>query len=147
MKDLEDLDKAVVRKLNIEMEAFDQPLASNVLFNPFILDKWSENPFKSRERLYPVDFGIPLERITVLNLEFPDDYEIANLPEAVGMSLPNSGGRYLLEARILGKKLLMTNSLSIKKTVYSSSEYHYLKELFNRILQIQNAELIFKKKT
>jgi hypothetical protein len=147
LKNIQDVEKPITRKLDIEIRAFDDAETANFLFNPFILNKWSDNPFKSKERLYPVDFGVPLERITVLTLEYPAEFEIANLPAKVGLSLPNSGGRYLFEASNIGNKVSLNNSLSIRKTIYSSAEYHYLKELFNRILQVQNGELIFKKKT
>ena len=142
----DDLDKPFVVKLNVEFNAFD-PKAANFLFNPFFFEKWSENPFKSKERLYPVDFGLPLDRLTVFNLEYPASLEVVNIPEKVGLSLPNQGGRFLFEAQNIGNKLSFNNSLSIRKTVYTSGEYHYLKELFARILQLQQSDLIFKKKT
>jgi hypothetical protein len=146
-KNLEDREKAITRTLEIEMKAFDDTNVSNFLFNPFFLDRWSENPFKSTERLYPVDFGAPLERVTIFNLVYPPKFDLVNMPEKVGLSLPNSGGRYLFEASLVGNKLSMNNSLTIRKSVYSSAEYHYLKELFNRIIQVQNGELIFRSKT
>ncbi|HEU5147722.1 MAG TPA: hypothetical protein VFT90_13440, partial [Chryseosolibacter sp.] len=83
----------------------------------------------------------------ILNLEYPTQFEIANIPEKIGLALPDGGGRFLFEAKNLENKFTLTNFLSIRKTVFSSTEYHYLKELFNRILQVQNSELIFKRKT
>lgn len=147
IKGLDNADEPFSRKLDIEIHAFDAMNASNVLFNPYFLDKWKENPFKSRERLYPVDFGVPLERLTVFNLEYPEELEIVNVPEKIGMSLPNAGGRFLLDARNINNKLSLTHSLSIRRPVYSSEEYHYLKEMFNRIIQVQNGDLIFRKKS
>ena len=143
---LQDLEKPLSRKLDLEFHPYDQQTASSFLFDPFLVDKYSENPFKSAERLYPVDFAVPFERSSVLTLEYPADLEIENLPEKVRLALPNAGGRFLCEAVVLGNKLSMSSSLAISKTVYSSDEYHYLKELFNRILQTQNVELIFKRK-
>lgn len=147
LTNVEEIGKPVSRTLNIELRAFDEESVQNFLFDPFVVDKWTENPFKSRERLYPVDFGAPLERVTILNLEYPTQFEIANIPEKIGLALPDGGGRFLFEAKNLENKFTLTNFLSIRKTVFSSTEYHYLKELFNRILQVQNSELIFKRKT
>ncbi len=146
IQNLEDVDKPLRRKLDIEIHAYENATASNFLFDPFIIDKIGENPFKSNERLYPVDFAVPFEHTFVLELEYPSDFEIVNIPEKIGLSLPNSGGKYLCEALDQGNRLSLSSSLSISKTLYSSAEYHYLKELFNRIIQVQNAELIFKKK-
>jgi hypothetical protein len=145
LKNVEDIERPVVRKLQIELRAFD-PEERNFLFNPFFLDKWTENPFKSNERLYPVDFAVPLERLTIFNLEYPSGYELASVPERVGLALPNTGGKFLFEVQDVGNKLTLNHSLSIRKTVFTSTEYHYLKELFSRILQVQHGELVFRKK-
>ena len=147
LTNVDNIEKPISRTLNVELRAFDEESMQNFLFDPFLLDKWAENPFKSKERLYPVDFGAPLQRVTILNLEYPTEFTLAYMPEKVGLVLPNAGGRFTFEARNLGNKFSLTNSLSILKTVFSSTEYHYLKELFNRILQVQNSELIFKRKT
>lgn len=147
LANVNDPEKVIVRKLDVELEAFSNPETANFLFNPFLLDKWSANPFRSKERLYPVDFGVPLERVTVLTLQYPESYEIANVPEKVGLALPGGSGRFLLNVNNANNTFTLNNSLSIRRTLYSSSEYHYLRELFNRILQVQNAELIFRKKT
>ena len=145
LSNLDSFEKPLTRKLDITLRAFE-PEVSNFMFNPFFLDRWSENPFKSNERLYPVDFGTPLERTMIFSLEYPPDFEIVNVPEKVGLALPNAGGRFLFEASGNGNKLSMNNSLSIRKPIFSSTEYHYLKELFSRILQVQGGELVFKKK-
>ena len=146
IKNAEDLDKTLIEKLDIEIPVFDNGRADNFLFNPFILSKWEKNPFKSQERLYPVDFGVPMETVIILNLEYPEEYEIINIPDKIGLALPNSGGRFIFEAKNENNKLTFTHSLVIGKTVFAASEYQYLKELFNRIVQVQNADLIFKKK-
>jgi len=146
LQNVEDLEKPLVVKLDVEIEVFDDMKNKLFLFNPFILNKIDENPFKSNERLYPVDYGAPVDHITILNLEYPADFVIESLPEKVAMSLPNTGGRYIFDMQNLGNKLTMSNSMQISKPVFSSGEYHYLKELYNRIIQVQNADLVFKRK-
>jgi hypothetical protein len=40
----------------------------------------------------------------------------------------------------------LSSSLIINKPIFSSQEYRYLKELFSRVLQVQNTDLLFKRK-
>lgn len=141
-----EIDKPFVVKLNIGYQAYEGDAIDNFLFNPFFIEKENENPFKSNERLYPVDFGSPREFTTMFNLEFPSRYELVNKPDKVALSLPNAGGRFILDAQITDNKLMLNNALSINRTVFSSNEYLYLKELYSRIIQAQNEDLIFKKK-
>ena len=111
-----------------------------------MIDRWVANPFRSSERSYPVDFGIPVEEVVILNLEFPESYEIAEMPARVGLALPDAGGRYIFNLARNTKGLTMNSSLQINKTVFSSNEYHFLKELFGRVVATQQTDLLFKRK-
>jgi hypothetical protein len=142
----EDLKKPVVLNLDIEIEPNNTFDNHNFLFNPFINPFWESNPFKSVERLYPVDFGVPLEEITILNLEYPADYEVEGIPGKVGLALPQSGGQLIFEIKNGSNKLSMNNSLLVSRSIYGSNEYPFLKEFFNSVIAAQQTELVFKKK-
>jgi len=147
IENLDDLKKPLNIKFETETELFDQATADNFLFNPFFMDQWRKNPFKSQERLYPVDFGAPLEETMVVILEYPEDYEIAEIPAKVGLVLPDAGGRYMYSIQNVGHTLTMNSSFTINKTVFTSLEYHYLRELYDRVVAVQKTDLVFKKKT
>lgn len=40
----------------------------------------------------------------------------------------------------------MNNTISLYKTVYTPSEYPALRELFNRLLQLHQSQIVLKKK-
>jgi hypothetical protein len=142
----EDLEKSLILHLDVDIEVPDQYNDGNFLFNPFIVEQWKRNPFRSSERSYPVDFGAPLEEVMILNMEYPADYEIDELPAKVGLILPQNGGRFIFEIQNVANRLSINSSLLIGKPVFSPQEYHYLKELFNNIVAVQQTELVFKKK-
>jgi len=141
-----DLAKPVIVSLQLEWSCYDQPEVQNFLFNPFPFDRVKQNPFRSPERLFPVDFGASLERTTVLMLEYPQQYQPAELPAAVAIGLPNGAGRYVCEFKKEENKITVLTTLAISKPVFSAQEYHYLKELYAQIVANQQAELLFKKK-
>ena len=146
IRNLGEENKPLVVKLDVEMDIQDTYGEKDFLFNPFIVEQWRRNPFRSSERLYPVDFGAPLEEIIILNIEYESDYEVDGLPPKVGLVLPQSGGRYIFEITDSGKKLSMNSSLLIAKPVFTADEYHYLRELFNNVVAIEQTQLVFKQK-
>jgi hypothetical protein len=146
IENVDDPKKQLVIKLEVEAEISDKLNDHDFLLNPFLVEQWKRNPFRSSERLYPVDFGSPLEEVTILNLEYPSDYEIDELPNKVGLVLPQNGGRYIFEMKNVGNKLSMNNSLLITRPIFTSHEYHYLKELFNNVIAAEQTQLVFKKK-
>jgi hypothetical protein len=145
ISNLDDFAKPLVEKLSIQLDPLTMPKGGAFLFNPFLFDKVVKNPFKSHERLYPVDFGVPIEETIIVNLELPEGVELDEFPERVGVALPNNGGRYIFQVQQNGKVLSVNSMLAISKTVFSSDEYHYLKELFNKMIGINQMDLVLKR--
>jgi hypothetical protein len=146
LKNFEELEKPLVRQMDIEMDAFSGH-EQNLLFNPFLFKQWDENPFKANERLFPVDFATPHQYVMIVNMEYDPSFEIVNAIDKVGLALPNGGGNYLFEMQNTNNKLTISTSLLIAKSIFPSTEYFHLKELFSSMIQIQNNELIIKRVT
>jgi hypothetical protein len=142
----DDLDGSLTEKFSVEIEGFSDLGGNNFLLNPFFLGKIERNPFRSNDRLYPVDFGAPLETTMVLNLTYPSSIAIEDTPERAALTLPNSGGKFLFEVIPLENRLTVNYLFAINKTVFNSTEYHYLKELYDRVIQAQHADLVFQKR-
>jgi transglutaminase-like putative cysteine protease len=145
LENFNDLSKPLIETLKVESTLeLSNP---NILYlNPFFIERWEQNPFKSNQRLYPVDFGAPMESIFILNLDFPDSYLVDEVPESVAVALPQSGGKFLVNITNRENKISLTSIINLSKVVYSSAEYHALKELFNRIVQMQQSQIVLKKK-
>lgn len=142
----DDFESSIKEKFEVIIEGFDDLNKNNLLLNPFFTDKIESNPFKSNERLYPVDFGVPLERTMILTLNVPTEFELIGKPESNALVLPNSGGKFLFDITSRENQLQINYSLAINKTVFHSQEYQYLKELFSRIIQTQQSDLVFSRK-
>lgn len=146
IENIDDLSQPVTESFTIELNDFASSQTANFLFNPFLSGKIEKNSFKSQTRLYPVDFGVPIEQIFILNMDLPANISISSLPDKLALGLPANGGKYLFDIKAEGRKLTLTSILSINRTVYSAEEYHYIRELYNRMIQMQNIDLIFTKK-
>ena len=46
----------------------------------------------------------------------------------------------------LSNKVSMTSIVNLTKTVYSPAEYAALRELYNRIVQLNQSQIVFKKR-
>jgi hypothetical protein len=143
IENLKDIESPLVEKMEISASSTNAG-GNSFLFNPFPADRWTRNPFKANERLYPVDFGPPLEEIVSISIQYPQGYEIANLPDKSVVTLPNGSARFALEYSNVDRVLKMSSSLMIVKPVFLSPDYPQLKEMFNVVTQIQNSDLLFK---
>ncbi|GGH07251.1 DUF3857 domain-containing protein [Mucilaginibacter phyllosphaerae] len=143
---LDSLDKPLVEHYEVEIDVYDNLNHNRLAFNPVILNRYVNNPFKLQDRSYPVDWGMPSSSRYILSMSLPDGYIIEGSPQNTAVSLPNQGGKFLTEFSGEGNKFTYSNVIQFNKSVYAPEEYPYLKELYNKIIASEKADIVFKKK-
>jgi hypothetical protein len=141
----EDLNKPTEEKFTITL-FMDESLGDVTRINPFFFNRIKENPFKLKERFYPVDFAFPRSNMYNLSLQIPDNYTITNIPESKAFALPNKGGVFSITYHKTNNTINLFIRMSIKKRIYSSAEYYYLKQFYNQIIQEENNYITLEKK-
>lgn len=141
----DELDKNLqeVFKVNVLLGDGD---ADKIRINPFFFDRLEENPFKLKERNYPVDFGYSKRSNFVLNLKIPDNYKVISLPKKVAISLPNKGGTFVLKTVNTNNIINLYCRLQINKSSFSAEEYFYLKEFYKQIVIAENSYITLERK-
>lgn len=117
-----------------------------LFFNPYILDLITENPFKTADRFFPVDVGPATEVRFVLTLHLPENVEIENLPPDATLALPNNGGLFATNFSMLNNSAVFSHMIQLNQSIYAPDVYPHLKELYNKIIQAQKADVILKRK-
>lgn len=120
--------------------------ANNQLYiNPLQFDKYTENPFKAEQRVYPVDFTTPIEETQIFMLELPTGYSIDQLPKNVKMVLPENSASFQMISSVSENKVQVLFKLYINKPVFFQPEYQNLKVFFDELVKKQSEMLIIKK--
>jgi hypothetical protein len=81
-----------------------------------------------------------------LTMHLPAQYVVEKQPQITSVALPNNGGRFLSNYEAAENTFTFSNVIQFNKSIYSSEEYPYLKEIYNKIIQAEQAEMVFKKK-
>ncbi|CAM1367967.1 conserved hypothetical protein [Tenacibaculum sediminilitoris] len=113
--------------------------------NPFLIERFTKNPFKLNEREYPVDYGYPRSYTYMLSLKLPEGYIAQSLPEKRHLSLPNKGGNFIVNFKYLNNTISVYSKVNLNKRIYTSEEYHYLKEFYNQIIKSQDVFIEIEK--
>jgi hypothetical protein len=142
---LDSLDLPLSEKYELEIDTYNK-LTNSLSFNPFFWDRMEVNPFKLVERSFPVDWGMASDERLILTIHLPSQYSIETPPQIIDVAMPNSGGRFVTSYEPDNNSFTFSNVIQFNKSVYSSNEYPYLKELYNKIIQSEKAEMVFKKK-
>lgn len=116
-----------------------------VRVNPFFYFRVDSNPFKLDERTYPVDFAYPRSYTYTARIDIPEGYEISSLPKEKAVGLPDETAALIFRTNQKNNILTLNYRFLIKKKVYSSKEYYYLKELYNELIELHGSYITFEK--
>lgn len=141
---LDSLEKQLVESYDIEIKSQGE---KEVSVSPFFLNRITANPFKLLERTYPVDIGTLLDTKLILNFTFPKEFEPVEVPRQVAVALPEGGGKLITQYAVSDNVMSLSYNLQLNKSIYYAEDYHALKEFYYRIIQTQQADLLFRKKS
>ena len=132
--------------INYELDNQSQKVNEMIYFNPFSFKLFEKNPFKLKERNYPIDFGYKDVYYYYTKIEVPDNYSVVELPKPQGFILPENGGSIQFStSKIHEREVMVILRITFPKSFYPSGYYPYLKEFFDHILEIQSQSLIVLK--
>ena len=117
-----------------------------IYFNPIIYDRQKENPFKVKERNYPVDYAHPHHHIYNYQVKIPEGYGIESLPESEIIRMPHNDAQFMYSAKKIGDKVMVTNIFAINKPIFLEKEYPDLVEFYDDVIARQSQQIVFKKK-
>jgi hypothetical protein len=114
--------------------------------NPLIGYNFTDNPFKLSERIYPVDFGSPFEKVIIGKISVPDGYVIDELPKSKILALPNNMGKFMYNVTTVGNTINYTSSFSINKSLFVQADYPLLREFYTQVVAKQAEQIVLKRK-
>ncbi|MFA6276730.1 MAG: transglutaminase domain-containing protein [Pedobacter sp.] len=142
---IDSVEKPLVETYEVEFAAHDGSSKNQLYINPFFINRISKNPFNLNERTYPVDLGSASDERISITISLPENYVVQEKPQDMGLALPATGGRYLLQTTLTDNNLILNQVLQFNKAIYGPEEYLYLKEFYSKIIQNQKADLLLKK--
>ena len=146
VSNVDSLDEAVSEKYEIEVKEYDNMDHDHFKFNPYVMDRLEVNPFKLRDRTYPVDWGMPSVTRYTLVMHLPEKYSVETPPQKITLGLPNGGGDFITDFVTDSNSFSFSHVMEWKKPIYSPEEYPYLKEFLNKIILAEREDMMLKKK-
>lgn len=146
---IEGIDKLadrVVEKIDLTLNNNSIFAGDKIYVSPVIFNTEDENPFKLKERKYPVDFGYTFKEAEMNIFTIPEGYTVEELPESCKIGLPENKVVYQFSAQVVNQnQVQIISNMLINKPVLQTEDYEGLKELFNRIIEKEQQKIILKK--
>jgi hypothetical protein len=128
---------------DVKWEPADNP--SIIYFNPMIASSYKENPFKSAERLYPVEMPSLTDEVYLLKVDIPDGYSVDELPKSEKVLFNDTEGFFEYIVAKSGKEINLRSRIKLDKAVFMPDDYESLRALFDYIVKKHAEQIVFKK--
>ncbi|MFA8451966.1 MAG: DUF3857 domain-containing protein [Bacteroidales bacterium] len=145
IQNLKETEKSITTSLDIEMEEETDMGNDLIYLNPILFDRTESNPFTLEERKYPVDYGYPIDRTYMLELNLPEGYTLESIPKPAKIALPENSASFMYTVNQLGSKVTIMCRMKINKRQFQYNEYPFLKEFYNLIVAKNGEMLVLKK--
>lgn len=143
-ENLEEISNPVILKYDFETDHGIEEVGGKIFVSPLFFLQTKENPFKSEDRKYPVDFGYVYRNQTMISFVVPDGYEIESLPEN-NMSTLGDMGSYKYLVSQSGRAVQLSVDFSINRAVIAESDYADLKSFFEFMVEKEAEKIVLKK--
>ena len=130
----------------ISSDSYTQKNGDIIYLNPYLVHRWKENPFKSKERKFAIDYGFKNGDMTVMNIYMPDGYELKEKVQNKTILV----GDFASFTRIAGidnNMIQIINKMEIKSSLISPKYYSQLKEFYAQIVALQAEQIVLGPKS
>ncbi|NJB85125.1 transglutaminase-like putative cysteine protease [Lewinella marina] len=123
-----------------------QPVDQLLYLQPILLPLVDGELADVEARNFPIDFPYPWQQRYIANLRLPAGYALEEAPDALRLRAADGSmtATYRVEEVAPGH-VSVVYSVILDRTLYASSEYPALREMFRRITELQTSPLVFKK--
>jgi hypothetical protein len=122
-----------------------QEIGDEIYLFPLLFEQEKENPFKTENRKYPVDFGVLQERNIIMKYSIPEGFTVVKLPSSQVKKTADNGINFVYSATLMNNTIQITYRLMVNKIMFLPDEYPNLREIYNLIIKAQAEPVILKR--
>jgi Domain of Unknown Function with PDB structure (DUF3857)/Transglutaminase-like superfamily len=146
LENQEDINALLKLSFDYTTTDYIQQSGDLIYLSPLLDFGRTENPFKLKERAYPIDFGYVSDIQNSFTYNIPTGYKIEDLPKTARMQYgEDSSIKYDYLVSQTEGQIKITTKLSIKRTIIPSAGYENIKDFFNKIITKDAEQIVLKK--
>lgn len=143
-KNLDQLYKPVNLSYNFESFGAIEKIGNKLYLSPMLFMAMDENPFKLKERTYPIDYGYPMKDRYIITINIPKTHKVVSVPKNVAYKMEDIGSfKYLITNN--GNKIQLSVEFSINKPMILANKYGSLKKFYELLIAKQKEKVVLAK--
>lgn len=138
-------DEELSESYTFKIENSFDAVGNKIFLNPLLFLSSKKNPFKSKERVYPVDFIYPFNNQLVVNIKIPEGYEVESVPEPIRLAFAGSTGSYEYALAGSGQYLRLNINFKMQDSEVDPDQYNFLREFYKQMTAKEQEQIVLTK--
>ncbi len=140
-----DGNKPVTRSIQFSSNNLIEELNGKLYIEPLLFLTKHKNPFKSKERNFPIDFTTPWQRKNTVSIQIPEGYKVESIPETLAIGLPDQIGFFKYQITQNNNTLKIIYLLEFDKYFIAPEYYKSLKDFYSKVIDKQTEKIVLIK--
>lgn len=140
------LNKPITQSIKFTGDSQIEEINNKLYFTPLFFLATTENTFKTKERNFPVDYGMPWQDKFSVSLTIPEGYTVESYPEELAIGLPDKLGVFKYKITVLGNKIKLSSLLQINTSMIAPQYYSSLRSFYKQLVEKQTEKIVLAKK-
>jgi hypothetical protein len=129
----------------IEFKKVAESTNDIIYINPIILNAITENPFKKKERRYPIDYDFDFTKVTILNYNIPEGWVVDEAPESKAFKLKDGTMFYRRIVKPSESTVSIRYDFLLDKLQFEPNRYDEIKNLYEIITEVNSEMIVLKR--
>lgn len=144
VNELDNPDVPVTITAEVTAENYIMIAGDRMYFNPFIQQRFDDNPFRMTNRSFPVELNYGFENQIVATYRLPEGYEVEELPRNLEIAFtPETYYRQIF--RVDSNGLQLVSTLKMGDTYIPVEYYRQLRDFYNQIVDAQSGQIVLRR--
>lgn len=135
------IDKSLRILTEISSPNYSQLGGDLIYFNPNLIHRLNDNPFKSKVRKFPVDYAYPRGQVIITNITIPEGYELKEKYSNKALYVGNSAS-FKRQMEIRNNVIQISSKMEIKQSLITPDYYQKLKDFYAQVIASQAEMLV-----
>ncbi|CAH1002029.1 hypothetical protein LEM8419_02944 [Neolewinella maritima] len=124
-----------------------QAMNDFLYIQPVLLPMLDDQLDDVESRLYPIDFPYPWIQRYVAQINLPEGFVVDELPASLRLKADDGSIAvvYSVDENVALRAVTVNFAVQLDRTLYTSGEYGGLREMFRRIIDLQQAPIVLKR--
>jgi hypothetical protein len=132
---LDSLYKPVGENYEVKIKNRITRIGNQLYLYPLVLEQITENPFKSEQRVCPVDFIYPSEITLLYKFTIPENYKIVELPQSQIYKNEDKTLCVQYQITVLGNTVNLTYKFTRTAVHFSIEEYADIRAFYSELIK------------